>query len=393
MKGIHKAACAALAALAAALPLAACAEAQRPDIAVYVSRGAMERETALRLVALASQAYPQAAWSASFEEDTGLSLRDLVLSDAAPQIALCRPQEALPWAKEGLLMPLEERAGDLSRMQPEVVEACVWAESLYLAPLTAKTRRMAVNRELLAAAGLEYLLDARAHPVWTPTELYQAIDEATVSGCPALELWPPEAEDAAWIEAFLQCLYGGRLLGADGAVLADGEAVVSALVWLRDLAQSGAVGSVQERETALCHFLDGQTLLFMDWTDADARRAREIEALDVCELPYPAADCVRVRVFEPVGAAVFAGRDAQAVSLALGAVTLFESDARAQRLLGERGVWEDGAFFIADLGAAPGGATLRGLLLDAVRGALAGEKSPGEALREAAAVARGILRE
>lgn len=383
-----------VAALAAALLLGALAGAlaEGAQVQVYVSKGALDRATARHLVALARAAYPQAEWSVSFEEDTGVSLRERVLSDSAPQIAICAPQQARTWAREGLLVPLEGSVGGLERMQEEVVEACVLDESLFMAPLAARQRRMAVNGELLERLQLGYLLDERAHPVWTPSELYQAVEEAALSGVCAMEIWTPREDSSGGIEALLQCLYGGRILAPDGSVTADGPQMTSALLWLRDMARDGAAGRVQERETALEHFLDGQTLLFFDWTDEEAARAagREGGGFTPVELPYPASSGVVTRAFEPVGAAVFAGRDAQATGLALRAVALFTRDARAQSALGERPLWEDGAQWLTDLAAREGGATLRQLFAEAVKGALDGSVSPREALKRMADVAKTL---
>lgn len=377
--------------LAAALFVAAClpACAEQTQVEVYVAAGAMERETAYRLVALAQTAYPQAEWSAVFEEDVGLSLRELVLGDRAPQIAICAPQEALSWAKEGLLLPLEGRVADVTLMEEAVVGACVWDETLYVAPLRANHRRVAVNGELLAGLRLNYLLDARTHPVWLPSELYQVIEEASLSGAPAMEVWLPQSDSAAGIEAFLQSLYGGELLTPEGVCGAGGTQILTALSWLRDVAEAGLVGIAQDRQSALEHFLSGETLLFIDWTDEEeALYAHELmmEGVDLREISYPTADAVVVRSFELTGAAVFAGHDAQAMRLAAQGVALWTEDTQAQLVLGDRGIWRDDAAWLPCLSAQPSGATLRSLFAGAVREVLAGGRGPQEALRQAVAV-------
>lgn len=384
-----------MAALCAALLLGAAprAFAGETRVRLYVARGAMARETALSLAALAEATYPQAEWDVTFEEDEGLSLRELVMRDRAPQIAFCAPQEALPWAKEGLLLPLDGRAGDLSRMQSEAVEACVHEETLFMIPLMARHRRVAVNARMLSSLGLDNLLDARSDSVWTPSELIQAVEETALSGGQAMEVWLPDEDTAAGLEAFVQCLYGGRLLAPDGRVTADSEEMENGLDWLCTMAASGLIGCAEGREAALEHFLDGQVLLFADWTDEDAAlaAARDEPPPDVVEIPYPTADNVPVRAFEMTGAAVFAGRDAQAVGLAMNAASLFAQDARAQRILGERGLGADGALWLPCLSASEDGATLRGLFAEALRGALSGEQEPAEALARMAAAARTVL--
>lgn len=382
------------AALAMALLFAAAsyAQAQAPRVQVYVAQGALKRETATRLVELAAQTYPQAEWETVFGEDEGVSLRELVLSDCAPQIVICAPQEALAWAGEGLLLPLEGHVSSLARMQAEVVEACVRNESLYMAPLVARHRRVAVNGRLLSAMGLGYLLDERAHPVWMPSELYQVIEEAAIRGELGMEIWLPQAEASAGLEAFAQSLYGGRIVAGDGRITADSQQMIASVAWLRDMTKNGLIGRVQERETALAHFLAGETLIFLDWTEEDARLCGDAaaEELALYVMPYPSGDGTPQRTFELVGAAVFAGQDAQAVDLAAQAVSLWTQDTRAQAELGERGVWDDGADWLPCLGAREDGATLRSLFAQALGDALEGARSAQDAMRQMAAVARTV---
>ena len=378
-----------LAALAAALWLCCWAQAgaEQTQMDIYVSSGALTREAALQLAAMAQSAYPSAAWNVVFEEETGESLRDLVLADRAPQIAICPPQEALPWAKEGLLWPLEGCAERVAAMQEEVVQACVWDESLFMLPLQAGHRRVAVNARIVESLGLGFLLDARAHPVWMPSELYQLVEEASFSQGLAMEVWQPRAQDVAGIEAFVCGLYGGALMAEDGTLAAQSQMTVAGLKWLGDMASAGVIGVVRERETVLEHFIGGQTALFIDWTDEDARRygkAMRENGLDVYEITYPTADAVSVRSFELTGVSVFKGHDAQASYLAMQALKLW--DERAQGAIGERGVWRDGAVWLPCLNAKDGGATLRSLFAEAVRAVLAGELESEAALRRMAGV-------
>ena len=358
-----------------------------PEIEIFAAKGAMQEETVLRLAALAQEAYPQAQWRVTFEEDVGLTLRELVLADRAPQVALCAPQEAMVWAREGLLSPLEGRVPALSMMAPEVVDACVLDETLYMAPLIATHRCIAVNAELLVARGMGYLLDARAHPAWVPSELYQAMEEVTLAGALAMELWQPQPENAAAVEALVQALYGGTLLEPD-----SGE-MVAAMTWLRDMVKSGWIAQVESRETALAHFMAGETLIFLDWTDEEERLYAERLAaggIDLVPLAYPSAQGRTVRSFDLVGAAVFAGTDAQAVALARQAVSIWAEDERSGGALGERGIWADDAVWLPLLSAQNGGGTLRSLFCEAVRATLSGEQTPQNALRQIREVMQAV---
>ena len=368
----------------AALP--ACAQ-DAPQIEIFVAAGAMDQEDALRLAALAQEAYPQADWRVTFEEDVGQTLRERVLEDRAPQIVLCAPQEALPWAREGLLSPLEGRVPGLSQMAPEVVDACVYDETLVIAPLLARHRRVAVNAEMLIARGLGYLLDGRSHPAWVPSELYQALEEVSLAGTVGMEIWLPQPDDASALEAFVQALYGGSLLDPD-----SGE-MVAAMTWLRDLVKSGWIEEVPDRQTALAHFLSGQTLLFLDWTDEEERlytKGLLGGNADIEPVPYPSVQGRTVRSFDLTGAAVFASSDAQAVALATQAVSIWAEDERSGNALGDRGVWSDGAVWLPYLSAQSGGGTLRSLFCEAVRAMLAGEQTPPNAVRQIREVMQAV---
>ena len=387
-----------LAALMAALLLAAwptaCAE--QTQVEVYVADGALPRETVGRLVEMAREAYPQAEWSAVFEEDIGMSLHELVLADRAPQVAVCAPQEALAWGSEGLLVPLGGRVADLSLMQEEVVQACTQDEALFMAPLLARHRRVAVNASMLSGTNMNYLLNRRDHPVWMPTEFYQVVEEASMSGKLAMELWLPQEDTAAGIEAFIQGLYGGRLITLDGICAADTAQMLAALTWVRDAVSSGMIALVRDRQTALEHFVTGQTMMFIDWTDEDALRyGRELmqDSIDLREIPYPTAEGRSVRSFELVGAAVFAGHDARAMSLGAQAVALWSDVTKTQAVLGDRGIWHDDAIWLPCLSAQPSGATLRSLFAECMRSVLAGERAPQEALRRVQAVYAAVAGE
>ena len=62
---------------------------------VYMGRDTLDDQTAWQLVEMIGRAVPQAQWEAVLEEETGESLRTLVLSDRAPALAVCAPGEAL----------------------------------------------------------------------------------------------------------------------------------------------------------------------------------------------------------------------------------------------------------------------------------------------------------
>ena len=386
--------------IAAALMAALClfawplAGAEQTQVEVFVARGAMERETALHLLSLMQSACPQAEWVATFEEDAGLSLRELVLADRAPQIAICAPQEALSWAKEGLLLPLDARVQGVEQMQEEVVNACVLDESLFMAPLVARHRRVAVNGKMLGSMGLSYMLDQRAHPVWLPSELYQIVEEAAIAERLAMEMWLPEAETAAGIEAFIQSLYGGMIVTGEGNLTADSAQMEASLTWMQNMARGGVMGIAEDREAALENFLRGETLMFIDWTDAEsAQYARELSAedFDLYEMPYPSADCLSVRSFELVGAAVFISHDAQAMTLAAQGVALLTGDLQAQSALGSRGIWRDDAIWLPCLSALPSGATLRSLFAQTVSAVLVEDRKPRDALRQFVSVYSAVM--
>ncbi|MDY3833351.1 MAG: hypothetical protein SOZ79_12835, partial [Candidatus Ventricola sp.] len=95
---------------------------------VYIGRDALDMQTAQQLVEMIGRAVPQAQWETLPEEETGESLRTLVLSDRAPALAICAPGEALPWAKEGMLLPLQAAIAGQNRMQRQVLDCCVLEE-------------------------------------------------------------------------------------------------------------------------------------------------------------------------------------------------------------------------------------------------------------------------
>ena len=129
------------------------------EMRLYVQEGCLEAAQAGRLLALLEQ---EGAWALMQDER---SLRELVLAGDAPDLAICRPQAARPWAKEGLLLALQTHIGSQQRMQRQVLAQCVQDEVLFMAPLIAHHRQMAVNERLMEEMGLGYLLDQQAYPV------------------------------------------------------------------------------------------------------------------------------------------------------------------------------------------------------------------------------------
>ena len=71
-----------------ALLIAAAAGARAQDIGmrVFVSRGALEERTAAELTALLGRTFSSAQWTLEMED--GQTLRELVMDDCAPQIAI-----------------------------------------------------------------------------------------------------------------------------------------------------------------------------------------------------------------------------------------------------------------------------------------------------------------
>ena len=109
--------------------LFAAGAAAQMQMQVYFAADTLDEDAARSLMEMTRAAYPQAEWTAVCQEETGESLRDLILSDRAPQIAVCQPGEATVWMQEGLLVPLDGHVADEGQMQQQVVSACTWAIS------------------------------------------------------------------------------------------------------------------------------------------------------------------------------------------------------------------------------------------------------------------------
>lgn len=380
------------AALLAALMLGICAPgaAAQTQIAVYIAEDGLPEGTALQLVQLLQRAIPEAAFLSVSEAETGLSLRELVMRDEAPQLALCPVQEAAVWADEGLLLPLDTSLGDTQRIAPAVLAACFRDDYACMIPLLARHRQVAVNRALLAEMGLEHMLDLREYPVWLPIQLEQVLEEAALCGLTGMELWPLVPQESDGILAMAQAMYAGPFLSEDGALcLADSTAAAAGVEWLGGMTGSGLIAMAESREKALQNFLAGKSVLFADWTpeDAAAVRGKGIEA-QVATMPYPSSSGLPVRAFEVIGAAAFSTGDQRTDAIARAAAAVLMEDAQAQRLLGERGIFEDGAIWLPCIETGTHPAALRGALCASVGHVLAGEMQPEAAMRAVSAAVR-----
>ena len=368
-----------MAALAALLMTALLSGATaQEEMRVYIAQDALERHTAERIVALLQEAFPQGNWTAVYAGEEG-DLRALVLDDRAPQLAICAPQEARPWAQEGLLLALDGQTEELARIEPEVTDTCVLEETLFMLPLTARCREMAVNAELVNAHGFGYLLDPVAHPVWYPSELNQLLEEFAIHDQTAVDIWLED--DGAALEAFLQAVGGGAMLQGDGAF--DPGAALTGLVWLRDMAQGGLISIAGSREEARSRFLAGETALFIDWTpEEEIRSAQAVSdaGLELRMVSYPTPLGVPVHAFELTGAAVFKSERSAQTVLALSALRFLAGDAGAQLAMGGRGIYRDDAFWLPALPLMDGGGTLRVLFAGAAGRVLDGAQSPQAAV-------------
>ena len=328
------------------------------EMRLYVQEGCMEAAQAGRLLALLEQ---EGAWALMQDER---SLRELVLAGDAPDLAICRPQAARPWAKEGLLLALQTHIGSQQRMQRQVLAQCVQDEELFMAPLIAHHRQMAVNERLMEEMGLGYLLDQQAYPVWYPAQFYQILEEFLIRDAVAVDVWRADTDSSMAIEALIQSIYGGTLLSEDGKHCeADSPDMRAGVQWLCAAVDDGLIGYCQTQEDALERFLTGKTAIYLDGSPALAGRLEE-EGLAISIRPYPAAMGLPVRSFELTGLCAFASGDAaRDARLVQACAKLHEG---AQDILGQRGIWQDGALWLSGLDADDAGATLRSLLCDAL---------------------------
>ena len=365
--------------LAACLTTLAVGAMAQNTLRVYVAEDVLEEGTAKRMITALQERFEQAEFVL---EDGGEDLRELVLADRAPNLAICSPREARTWAEEGMLLPLQRHIGDQESVAKEVLSSCVLEENLFMAPLAARHRQMAVNVKLLEKRAMGYMLDEVAHPVWYPTEFQQILEEFAIADAPAMDVWPMQMQDCTAIEALIQAIYCGRLIGEDGKTCeADGKAIQAGVRWLRDLTDGEMIGLCQTRQEALERFLAGETALFLDWSqqmqEEYTKQLRDA-GMTVETRPYPSSSGLPVRAYALMGVSVFDSMDAKANALALQAAAFLAEDEMA--LLGERGIFEDGSIWLPDLSASDRGATLRSLLCDAVGRVLAGEEDVVRAL-------------
>lgn len=356
------------------------AAAQEKDIGVYVSPGCLTEDTELALVQLLSQAYGEAEFT-RFGDEAG-TLWQRVMDGNGPHLVICTAQEAARCAKEGLLLPLDVDEQE-ERIAKEVLSACTHEGELFMAPLYARHRRMGVNQRKMEELQIAALMDERVFPVWQPMQLYQVLEEAALADGLAMELWPCSGEDGDAPLAFMQALYGGAIVRDEDPAQADREAVETALEWICEMVDAGYIGMAPNREAALRRFLDGETVLFIDWTDEDARafsRTGEENAQFVGRA-YPSSTGIPVRDTQVIGVAAFATGDEQTDALLRQAAAFLARDEQAGRLLGERGVYSDGGLWLSFPGAGGGGSALRALMGGAVDAALAGKMTAQAAMQ------------
>lgn len=351
---------------------------------VYIAQDAMSGRMGQLLEERLNNAYPQAAWDVQLESECKEELRALVLSDRAPALAICAPGEVLTWAQEGMLLPLQRVIGQQERIQPQVFHCCVQGEELFMAPLVAQHRQMAVNVKRFQAQQMDDMLDELAHPVWYPMEFYQILEEFMMADEPALDIWPAEPQTSMALEALVQAMFGGTLLSEDGTdCLVNSPEIRAGLRWLADAADSGLISCAQDRDEALRRFVAGETAMFLDWTQEEAERRKqtlEDNGVQVKAVPYPSALGLPVRAFEVTGICAFESGDAQTDALAVQAAAFLYEDEQA--LLGQRGIWRDGAAWLPSLDTGGYGVTLRSLLCRAMRRVMEEECGVGEALEQ-----------
>ena len=363
--------------------------AAQPQMDVYVAADTLNQEVAERLMELTRSEFPQAEWSCEMQANTGRSLRELILADDVPEIVICAPRDACVWAKEGLFEGLEACAGDMEAVNSQVISACTEDDRLYMAPLTATQRQIAVNRRLLERRHFDYLTSVTEHPVWYPMEFDQLLEDFALAKTPAVEIWEPRPEDCAALEALIQAIYGGTMLTEDGRHSQIEHVNVRAgLEWLRDRVRNGMIAQAESRQDALEHFLSGKTALFIDWTQADAQRnARQLRenGIELVTVPYPTATGLTIRSFELTGACIPVGLETQAHAMAAKAVAFWRTDERAQSVLDGGSIRQDDAVWLPLQDTSEVGTTLRRLMCGIIKDVLEGKNTPADALRLAQA--------
>ena len=356
---------------------------------VFFTERAMERGQSRMLMELTRREFPQAEWQSEMQADTGRSLRELILADDLPEIVICAPGEAYGWAKEGVFEALDACAGDMAAVNSQVVSACTEDGRLYMAPLTATQRQIAVNRRMLERRRLGYLTSVVDHPVWYPMEFDQLLEEFELAKAPAVEIWKPSPENCAALEVLIQAIYGGTMLTEDGRHSQIEHVNVRAgLEWLRERVKSGMIVQVESRQEALDHFLSGKTALFIDWTQEDEQRcARQLRenGIELMTVPYPTATGFTIRSFELTGACIPVGLEGEAHAMAAKAVAFWRTDERAQGVLDGGSIRQDDAVWLPLQDTSEVGTTLRRLMCGIIKDVLEGKNTPADALRLAQA--------
>jgi len=359
--------------------------AAQESMRLYVQPGTLENAQIQRLLLLLNE--EEMPWT--LMED-GQPLRQLVLAGDMPDLVICSPAEARPWAKEGMLLPLQMHIGSQQRMQRQVLAQCVYEEALFMAPLIARHRQMAVNGRRMDEMGLSYMMDSQTYPVWYPAQFYQILEEFLIHDAAALDVWCADMEESAPLEALVQAIYGGMLLGEDGRQYqADSTALCAGVQWLADAISDGMIGYCRTREEALARFLNGETAIFIDWDkEMEKRLAQEGKLQDISMRPYPSALGLPVRSFALAGVCAFSsGEAAKDAQLARACVRLHEG---AQDALGARGIWQDGAVWLPALEADDAGATLRSLFAAALQDVLTGKQQADAALERVQAAMEAL---
>lgn len=337
--------------------------AAREEMRLYVEKGALGETQIRQMLALLDQ--DDTRWMVMEDERP---LRELVLVGDAPDLAVCAPAKARPWAKEGMLLELQRHIGHQQRMQRQVLDQCVQDEALFMAPLIAQHRQMAVNGGLFDAMGLGYMLDQQTYPVWYPAQFYQILEEFMIRDRIAVDIWHADMDSSAPLETLTQAIYGGMLLSEDGKTCEAGSTdMITGLRWLCDAVDDGMIGYCETQEDALERFISGETAIYLDWTDSLNRRMEDVvqeEELHLEIRPYPAAVGLPVRSFDLIGVCAFGSGDAVRDARLVNACALLHE--HAQELLGPRGIWQDGALWPASLDAHDAGTTLRSLFCEAL---------------------------
>ena len=356
------------------------------ELCVFVADGALDAETARQMVRFMQQAMPEAAFALELEEESGAGLREKVLGDRAPDIAIAAPEAVALWAREGLLLPLQGAVAGEKTLEQTVAAACTDAGNMFMAPLFVRYRSMAVNRKLMEDRHLGALLNTRDYPVWMPMQMQQVLEEFALNGMTAMDVWPPCGEGETLL-ALVQAIYGAPLMAE--LPLPSTGALEAGVTWVHEMVESGLIRVAGSREEALERFIDGETAMFCGFTAEDAQRAQREGLKDVAILQYPSSTGLPVRDFTVTGAAVFMTGDEAHDRLAFDAVSFLTGDARVSALWGETGANQDGTLWLPVLGTSVRGAAVRSAFSQALMNVLAGEMQPGEAVRAANAAGRG----